>query len=90
MEELLDLINEVENGATAAKNKLARVKMALFNIKICVANIEETPDTRALSTVADALANAIVSIEEFTQGGIETSKKMRDVVGRIVREKIKI
>ncbi|MBB6219032.1 uncharacterized protein YtpQ (UPF0354 family) [Anaerosolibacter carboniphilus] len=74
-----DKMNEdskrIWKGATDVFIDLERLRMVILNIKISVAKVN-TEEHRALSTIADYLAESIDRIEEKTKEIRELSKSI--------------
>ena len=72
---------DIFNGATSAFSQLEVLKVIVLNLKISVAKLPQSADTRALSEIGDIMTRAINEIELMTKGGRDVSKE----IGKLVK-----
>jgi len=85
--EIQSQINEstkdIYNGAVGVYENLEQLKMIVFNLKLTCARIPETPDTRALSKIADIMKESIDKMELGTQCGRDASKYISQLINQL-------
>lgn len=71
-----ELTQKLQKGAVKSYNDLEQLRIIVLNLKITLAHLSNTPETRALNQIASIIENSIRNLENITHQVKEIAKEI--------------